>query len=184
MMLDQLTAVTGPASPAATFAAVFVSMFVAHQVADHWVQSSHQAGHKGKPGWEGRRACAAHVASYTLVTTLTTLAVWLLLDLPITLPGVLLGQAVSAVTHYWADRRTTLQRLATLADKAEFYGVGAPRPALVSIVDEGGNAAYDCDGTPVVIPVDGGTLGTGAYALDQSWHYAWLFVAALITALV
>lgn len=25
-------------------------------------------------------------------------------------------------------------------------------------------------------------LGTGAYALDQSWHIAWLFVAALVMA--
>src|SRR5690606_1635140 len=84
MMLDQLPAAT---SPAAAFAAVAVALFVAHQVADHWAQSSHQAGHKGRPGWEGRRACAAHVASYTLCTTLAVVVVWLTLDLPLTLGG-------------------------------------------------------------------------------------------------
>jgi hypothetical protein len=28
---------------------------------------------------------------------------------------------------------------------------------------------------------DAAHLGTGAYALDQSWHVGWLFIAALIT---
>src|SRR5690606_928380 len=96
MMLDQLTAAT---SPAAAFAATFVALFVAHQVADHWVQTSHQAAHKGLPGHEGRLACLAHVASYTLTTTLAVLVVWLALDLPVTPVGVLLGQDVSAVAH-------------------------------------------------------------------------------------
>src|SRR5690606_32568271 len=68
--LDQLTAAT---SPAAAFAATFVALFVAHQVADHWVQTSHQAAHKSLPGHEGRIACLAHVASYTLCTTLAVL---------------------------------------------------------------------------------------------------------------
>ena len=178
-----MTHVDSP-SIAAAFAATFAALVVAHQVADHWVQSSHQAGHKGRPGWEGRLACAAHVASYTLCTTLAVLGVWLALDLPLTLPGVLLGQAVSAVTHYWADRRAPLRNLAEKLRLGGFYRLGSPRPALVAVVDQDGNPAYGCDGQPVVIPVDGGTLGTGAYALDQSWHYAWLGVAALVTVLV
>src|SRR5690606_14646332 len=85
MMLDQLTAAT---SPGAAFAALFVALFVAHQVADHWVQTSHQAAHKGLASRRGRLACAAHVASYTLCTTLAVLVVWLALDLPVTLGGV------------------------------------------------------------------------------------------------
>ena len=84
-------------SPAATFAALAVALLVAHQVADHWVQTSHQAAHKGRPGWAGRAACAAHVASYTLCTSLAVVAVWLALDLPLTWTGVLAGQLVSAV---------------------------------------------------------------------------------------
>jgi hypothetical protein len=43
----------------------FAALFVAHQVADHWIQTQHQADTKGCPGWPGRIACAAHVASYT-----------------------------------------------------------------------------------------------------------------------
>lgn len=181
MMLDQYAAAT---SPAAAFAATFVALFVAHQVADHWVQTSHQAGHKGLPGWEGRVACAAHVASYTLCTTLAVVAVWLLLDLPLTLPGVALGQLVSAVTHYWADRRTTLAALAARLGLGGFYRLGTPRPVRVAVVDEHGHAAHDADDTPVTVPADTPTLGTGAYALDQSWHWAWLGAAAMVTALL
>jgi hypothetical protein len=31
---------------------------------------------------------------------------------------------------------------------------------------------------------DNPTLGTGAHALDQSWHHGWLAVAAALTALI
>lgn len=171
-------------SPAATFAAIAVALLVAHQVADHWVQTSHQAAHKGRPGWEGRRACAAHVASYTLCTTLAVVVVWLALDLPLTLGGVLCGQLVSAVTHYWADRRTTLATLADRLGLGGFYRLGSPRPqARVLVVDEHGLPAHDADGQAVTVPADTPTLGTGAYALDQSWHWAWLGVAAMVTTL-
>jgi hypothetical protein len=147
---------------AVTFAAALPALLVAHNVADHWVQSSHQATHKGLPGPTGRIACAAHVGGYTAVTALVTATVWWLLRLPITPAGFVLGQLVSAVTHYWADRRTTLARLARVLGKGEFYTLGTPRPG------------HD----------DNPTLGTGAYALDQSWHWAWLLVAALLTAVV
>ncbi|SEG90968.1 hypothetical protein SAMN04489712_1282 [Thermomonospora echinospora] len=63
---------------------------------------------------------------------------------------------MDGISHYWADRRTTLLRLARLVGKGEFaeLGDGAAAPA-----------------------------GTGAYALDQSWHIGWLFAAALIACL-
>lgn len=145
---------------AVAFAAVLPALLVAHTVADHWVQSSRQANRKGLPGWPGRRACAGHVASYTLVTALVTVVAWWVLHLSITPAGFVVGQVVSAVTHYWADRRSTLAWLARLLGKGEFYRLGAPR--------EGHQ--------------DNPTLGTGAYALDQSFHWLWLFVAALLTA--
>lgn len=149
---------------AAAFAAVFVALFVAHQIGDLWVQTNRQAAAKGQPGWVGRLACAAHVASYTV----TAFAAIVVLDLCTGLREiewrVILGLAVSAVTHYIADRRTPLLRLAEflqpVAGKADFYRLGVPRPGR--------------DDNP--------SLGTGAYALDQSWHIGWLFVAALIIA--
>lgn len=146
---------------AVTFACTLLSLLVAHTIADHWVQTSHQAAHKGTRDWSGRWNCFKHVASYTVVTTGFVALVWALLGLEITPAGFILGQLVSAVTHYWADRRFTLAWLATLADKAGFYTLGAPR-----------------DGHD-----DNPSLGTGAYILDQSFHWLWLFVAALVTAL-
>ncbi len=148
-----------PYSAAATFAAVFAALFVAHQVADHWVQTQHQADDKGRPGWAGRLACAAHVASYTATALVALNALHFGLGLPLNPWRVAVGLTVSAVTHYAADRRTPLARLACLVGADRFYALGSPRPGR--------------DDNP--------TLG-GAYALDQSFHYAWLFVAALIIA--
>jgi hypothetical protein len=149
---------------AATFGAVFAALFVAHQVADHWVQTNRQAAMKGQPGWAGRLACASHVATYTLTALVALQAVVSVLDLRLAAWRVAAGLAVSAVTHYIADRRAPLLRLAeamqSTTGKADFYRLGTPRPGR--------------DDNP--------TLGTGAYALDQSWHVGWLFVAALIIA--
>ncbi|WP_033439382.1 DUF3307 domain-containing protein [Saccharothrix sp. NRRL B-16314] len=145
---------------AVTFAATLPALLVAHNVADHWVQTEAQAAHKGQRSTAGRLACLRHVASYTLVTAGTVALLWWLLDLPITLLGFVAGQLVSAVTHYWADRPHNLARLARLCGKRTFVTFGAPRPGR--------------DDNP--------SLGTGAYALDQSWHGLWLGVAALVTA--
>ncbi|MGK5674079.1 DUF3307 domain-containing protein [Micromonospora sp. URMC 106] len=145
---------------AATFAAVFVALYVAHQVADHWVQTQHQADCKGQPGWPGRIACAAHVATYTLTAVVALAAMLLATGLRLDPWGVAVGLTISAVSHYIADRRTPLKRIATALGAAQFHALGAPRP--------------DRDDNP--------SLGTGAYALDQSWHIAFLFVAALFCA--
>jgi hypothetical protein len=149
-------------SPAVVFAVALPVLLVAHAVADHWVQTSHQAQTKGGAGWVGRRACAAHVATYTAITAAALGAAWWAFDLPIDPAGFVLGQLVSALTHYLADRRTPLARIAARAGRAGFYALGAPR--------EG----HD----------DNTVLGTGAYALDQSWHQGWLAVAAVLTALI
>ncbi|MFF7525104.1 DUF3307 domain-containing protein [Streptomyces pseudovenezuelae] len=147
---------------AAIFAAVFVALYVAHSVGDHWVQTSHQSAHKGRPGWVGRLADARHVATLTATKLVVLLPVVWLLDLRLSVLGTVLGLAVDAVTHWWADRRSTLAWLAKVTGKGEFYRLGAPR------------AGRD----------DNPHIGTGAYALDQSFHHLWLLAAALIVATV
>lgn len=147
---------------AVVFAATLAGQLVAHTVGDHWVQTHRQALAKATPGWPGRLACARHVATYTLTTAATVALLWWLFDLPITPAGFLTGQAVSAATHYWADRRHTLERLAALLGKTGFYRLGTPRPGR--------------DDNP--------HIGTGAYALDQAWHWLWLGVAALLTSVI
>src|SRR5690606_5472138 len=84
------------------------------------------------------------------------------LALPINPYAAATALAVDAISHYWADRRTTLLALAdwlgrtVLPGKGEFARLGD------------GSAA---------------PTGTGAYALDQSWHVGWLFAARLRAAL-
>jgi hypothetical protein len=149
-----------PAPALAVVAGVFVALYAAHMIGDHWVQTHHQALSKGAVGWSGRWANTCHVTTLTL-TKLTAVAALLLVTGARVSPAHLaLGLGVDALSHWWADRRSTLAALAERVGKAEFYGVGAPRPG--------------CDDRPC--------LGTGAYALDQSWHIGWLFIAALITA--
>lgn len=147
---------------AVTFAVLLPALLVAHTVADHWVQTDGQAQGKGAPGWPGRIACGSHVASYTAVTAAVTAGLWAVFALPITPLGFVVGQLVSAITHYVADRRTPLAALAARLGLAGFYRLGAPRPGRE----------------------DNPSLGTGAYALDQSWHHGWLLIAAGATALL
>lgn len=109
---------------AATFAAVLLAMQAAHHLGDHWLQTSHQALTKGTHGWTGALACARHVASYTAATATATLTAWALFGLAITWPAFFAGQAVSAITHYWADRRFTLAWLAKIVGQADYYDRG------------------------------------------------------------
>ena len=175
---------------AGAFAAVFIFLFIAHGIADHYIQTDGEAVDKGKPGWLGRAACAAHVVSYTVCTSVAVLLADWLLDLRLSLWAILAGQAISAVTHYWADRRTTLEKFCTLLGKGNFYRLGRPRK-LTAVVD--GDPDYtetvslyhsgdlnrldDLEGADWDAP----HLGTGAYVLDQWWHLGWLLVAAVVT---
>lgn len=164
-----------------TFAVLAPTLYAAHQVGDYWVQTHHQALTKGKPRREGHLACLRHVATYTATTGLFTVLVWWLFALDVTWWGFVAGQLVSAVTHYWADRRTTLLKLAGLLErstgKLTFARLGVPRPGM--------NPRYERPGVPSFTAFDDNpTLGTGAMALDQSWHIFWLFTAALLTALI
>lgn len=174
-------------SPAVTFAALLPALLVAHTVGDHWVQTDHQAGTKGQKGWPGRAACAAHVATYTMTTAATVGMLWWLFGLPISPLGFVAGQLVSAVTHYWADRRSTLARLCEWLGKDGFYRLGQPRLALLAHTDDGKLVRLQHPArahAAVQEPWDNRSLGTGAYALDQSWHHGWLLIAALVTVLL
>ncbi|HEY9368925.1 transcriptional regulator [Streptomyces sp.] len=134
------------------FAAVFVTLYAAHSFGDHWVQTHRQACAKGQRTTVGVRACLAHVATLTATKAVALGAVMFATGLRLLPDWLVLGLLVDAASHYWADRRYTLQTLAERIGKGEFYRMGA------------------------------GHLGSGAHALDQSWHVAWLFIASLIIA--
>lgn len=138
-----------------TFAATLPTLYAAHSVGDHWLQRTAEALGKGGKGWRGRLLCAKHVAILTaakLVALVTTAA---FVGLPLSPVAVAAGLTIDAASHYWADRRTTLAALARATGNGELYDLG------------------DVLAAPT---------GTGAYALDQSWHIAWLWVAALVIA--
>lgn len=91
---------------------VFVAIIVGHLVGDYWVQTDRQAARKGDPGWPGRLACAAHVATHTATVAVVVAAVavwsgWILAP-----TSLAVGLALNAVTHYVADRRAPLRWLA------------------------------------------------------------------------
>lgn len=136
-----------------SFAAVFVALYAAHQVGDHWVQTHHQACGKGAPGWAGRMLCARHVATLTITKTATLTLVAVVCGIGLHPAAVAVALAMDAVSHYWADRRTTLLKLADRIGKGEFVRFGDGKAA---------------------------PTGTGAYSLDQSWHIGWLLVTALV----
>lgn len=145
------------------FAATFIALYAAHMVGDHWVQTGHQAAHKGDPGRAGQMACYMHVLTYSITGCVFVGAMNLVTGAVHNPVQFYAGMIISAVTHYIADRRTPLKRLAGWLSgigKDGFYQLGMPR--------EGRD--------------DNPSLGTGAYALDQSWHIFWLFIAALIMA--
>ena len=144
----------------ARIGSTFAALFAAHQVADHHVQRDHDAQAKGLPGREGRLACARHVASYTVTAAVALGAAHLAAGTRPNLTRMAAGLALSAVSHYVIDRRTPLRRFAEWTGHAGFYALGAPRPGK--------------DDNP--------SLGTGAYALDQSAHVGFLFLATLIIA--
>lgn len=145
---------------AAVFLVSFAALYTAHMVGDHWVQTHAQALTKALPGWPGRLACARHVATLTATKAVALLAAATVTGTHVSLARAAAALAFDAASHYLADRCTPLASLAALIGKTGFYQLGAPRPG------------HD----------DAPHLGTGAYALDQSWHIGFAFITALLIA--
>lgn len=138
-----------------------------HYLGDHWIQTSPQACKKALNGG-GTRACALwhcakHVTTWTAtVTVFIAVAGWWL-HLPLKPGWLAAGMALNAATHFVADLRTPLLWLARLL----------------------GRGGYLQHATVVRAPAGGADPtgpGTAAFELDQSWHIAWLAVAALVIA--
>lgn len=92
-------------------------LIACHYVGDYWVQTHWQATTKGLPGWTGRRACATHVLSYSLLMGGALAAVDATQHLGVGAGRLVAGLLVSAGTHYVADRRAPLRRLALAVGK-------------------------------------------------------------------
>lgn len=142
---------------AARFAAAYAVLTASHEVADHWVQIDAQATRKGDPGPAGARACALHVATYTATQGLALLAADRLLGLGLNPRRAVAALAVSAVTHYVADRQGGHWR--------DNHPRGVARLAAVT----GHRGWLERDpGSP--------------YLMDQAWHKGWIAIAAMVAA--
>ncbi|MFF9309959.1 hypothetical protein ACF1BS_03520 [Streptomyces sp. NPDC014748] len=144
-------------SRTAQFAAAYAALTAAHEVADHWVQIDAHAAAKGKPGSKGAVACAKHVATYTATQALALAAVQRATGMRLSWKRAVLGLAVSAVTHYIADRQGGHWR----DDKPS---------GIVRIAAQTGHAGW-LQRDP-----------NAGYLLDQSWHKGWIAVAAAVIA--
>lgn len=96
----------------ARFAALFVMLYVAHTIADYWIQTDWQARTKTQAGMIGRIACLLHVTTYTATLAIVVVGVSYRIDVDLSPGRVVVALALSAITHYVADRRTPLRRLA------------------------------------------------------------------------
>lgn len=114
------------------FAGVFSAFLVGHYLGDYFVQTDHQAQHKGLTGarsGEGRWNCAVHAVTYT-ATQCVVLAV-LLHDFEFSGRALLVvwsALILNGLTHYVIDRRWTLEALARFMGKSGW--IDADREAL------------------------------------------------------
>ncbi|MFJ6139268.1 hypothetical protein [Kitasatospora sp. NPDC092286] len=142
---------------AARFAAVYALLRAAADVADHWIQTDHQATAKGQADTAGRRACAAHVATYTAVQGAVLVAGARVLGVRLRPVPVAAALTLSAASHYFADRQ------------GGHWRESEPRGIVRLAHATGGGNWLQRD------PQAG-------YLLDQAWHHAFEAAAALIAS--
>lgn len=114
--------------PDVTFPVAFIALSAGHWVADYWVQTDRQACAKGGAGWPGRRACLAHVLTYTVTLAAVLALTSAVLAVPLSWPRVAVALAANGALHYAADRRTPLRRVAVLLGKGEYWDRGGSAP--------------------------------------------------------
>lgn len=142
---------------ASTFAATYAALTAAHEVADHWVQIDDQAVHKGNRNRNGAIACAEHVITYTATQAVALAAVRRVTSMRLSWKRAALGLAVSAATHYIADRQ------------GGHWRDDEPR-GIARLAAATGHAGW--------LKRD----PNAGYLMDQAWHKGWIAAAALITA--
>ena len=145
-------------SKAGRFAAVYAVLTAAHEVGDYWAQQDKDAVAKGRPGPEGRLACAWHVGSYTAVGAVALAAANRGLGIGLSWRRAAAALAVSAGTHYLADRA------------AGHWQEPEPTNLIVRLAHRTGSSQW-LQRDPGAGPL-----------LDQAWHKGWIALAAAVAA--
>lgn len=134
----------------AAFAGVWAVRWAAHDIGDLWAQTHHQALTKGAAGRAGAWSCLKHVLTYEATAAVFFAFAAVFVDFGIDPIAFAAGVVVSGVSHFVADRRSPLRRIAQACNSGDLYQL-----------EQGVH---------------------GAFQLDRSWHKAWIFAAALVTA--
>ncbi|NUS89380.1 MAG: hypothetical protein HOY75_43445 [Streptomyces sp.] len=132
-------------------------MTAGHEVGDHWSQTDRLAVRKGSPDRDGAKACVEHVITYTATQAVALAAVQCATGMRLSWKRATLGLAVSAATHYIADRQ------------GGHWRDEHPR-GIVRLAASTGHAGW-LQRDP-----------NAGYLMDQAWHKGWILIAALITA--
>jgi len=90
---------------AVVFAVSMATLVVAHQLADHIFQTDADAAAKANPGLHGWRHLLTHVSTYHATAVFMLIVTAVVLDVPFTGTGLVVGLTFSAVTHAILDRR-------------------------------------------------------------------------------
>jgi hypothetical protein len=146
-------------SAAARFAAAYATLTAAHEVGDYWVQQDRDAIAKGRPGQDGATACLRHVATYTTTQALALAAANRALHLGLSWRRAAAALALSAATHYAADRCA-----------GHWAGQDDRPPLLVRLAHTTGHTAW-LTRDPTAGPL-----------MDQAWHKGWIALAAALAA--
>jgi len=139
------------------FGGVYAALHAGHTVGDYWTQTSRCAEVKGKPGKDGQRACAIHVATLTATQAVFLAMACVATGERLSARRVVAGLAVNAISHYAMDRRD--------------HGV---MPHLCRALRRYGKEDF--------AQVGKGSLASGAALLDQAFHIGFLAIAAALIA--
>jgi hypothetical protein len=166
------------------YAVLLPTLYAAHTVADHVVQTDHQAANKAS-SW---RAMAGHVGGYQVTQALAVGGVLAATGLRHPGFGVLAGMAFSAATHAFLDRRWPVVRLLELTASPNFARAVIPgQEALVAPASVrhvyGPGGAREVGRKPTHAAVRAQPLPIhGPYLADQALHIGCLAAAAAIMA--
>lgn len=149
-------------------AVVLPTLLVAHNVADHVVQTDHQAAHKAS-SWS---AMAGHVGGYQATQLGALLAVSRATGTCLSWRGMLLGGAFSAISHAFLDRRWPVRRLLELTGSRAFA-----RPVIRTAGD-----VREVTGAAPTVDATGPLPIHGPYLADQALHHGCLLISALLIA--
>jgi hypothetical protein len=144
---------------AAKFAAAYAALTAAHEAGDYFVQRDADAVAKGHPGPEGAAACSRHCLTYTAAQAAALAAANRYFGLGLDRRRAAAGLALSALTHYVADRCA-----------GHWATTGPTAPLLVRAVHATGKQTW------LTRAPEAGAL------VDQAWHKVWVTLAAAVAA--